>query len=46
MPVSTKILIVDDDPRLCRALARYLKLEGYAVRTATSGREMQEHLAA
>jgi two-component system, OmpR family, alkaline phosphatase synthesis response regulator PhoP len=39
------ILIVDDDPRLCRALARYLKQEGYAVRTATSGREMRERLA-
>lgn len=46
MPGSTSILIVDDDPRLCRALARYLKLEGYAVRTATSGREMRECLAA
>ena len=45
MPGSTHILIVDDDPRLCRALARYLKLEGYAVRTATSGREMRESLA-
>jgi len=46
MPESTSILIVDDDLMLCRALARYLKLEGYAVRTATSGREMREHLAA
>ena len=45
MPWSTHILIVDDDPRLCRALARYLRLEGYAVRTATSGREMRESLA-
>jgi DNA-binding response OmpR family regulator len=42
---SSSILIVDDDPRLCRALARYLKQEGYAVRTATSGREMRERLA-
>ena len=46
MPRSTNILIVDDDPRLCRALARYLGLEGYTVRTATSGREMRESLAA
>jgi len=45
MPGSTHILIVDDDPRLCRALARYLRLEGYAVRTAISGREMRESLA-
>jgi DNA-binding response OmpR family regulator len=44
MPGSTRILIVDDDPRLCRALARYLRVEGYAVRTATSGREMRESL--
>ena len=43
-PVS--ILIVDDDPRLCRALARYFAQEGYAVRTATSGAEMRERLAA
>jgi DNA-binding response OmpR family regulator len=39
------ILIVDDDPRLCRALARYLKAEGYAVRTAASGVEMHERIA-
>jgi len=45
MPGSTHILIVDDDPRLCRALARYLRREGYAVRTAISGREMRESLA-
>jgi two-component system, OmpR family, response regulator len=45
MSDSTRILIVDDDPRLCRALARYLQLEGYSVRTASSGREMRESLA-
>jgi DNA-binding response OmpR family regulator len=39
-------VVVDDDPRLCRALARYLKLEGYEVRTATSGQEMRERIAA
>jgi two-component system, OmpR family, response regulator len=43
---STRILVVDDDPRLCRALARYLKTEGYEVSTATSGEEMRERIAA
>jgi two-component system, OmpR family, response regulator len=42
---STHLLIVDDDPRLCRALARYFRQEGYDVRTATSGQEMRERLA-
>ena len=46
MPGSTSILIVDDDPRLCRALARYFRQEGYDVRIATSGKEMRERLAA
>lgn len=46
MPGSTSILVVDDDPRLCRALARYFKQEGYNVHTATSGQEMRERLAA
>ena len=45
MPRSVAILIVDDDPRLCRSLARYFKQEGYEVRTATSGQEMREQLA-
>ncbi len=45
MPGSVSILIVDDDPRLCRSLARYFKQEGYEVRTATSGQEMRERLA-
>lgn len=46
MPGPVSILIVDDDPSLCRALARYFAQEGYAVRTATSGVEMRECLAA
>jgi two-component system OmpR family response regulator len=45
VPNSTSILIVDDDPRLCRALTRYFRQEGYEVRTATSGEEMRERLA-
>ncbi|MEJ2577105.1 MAG: response regulator transcription factor [Gammaproteobacteria bacterium] len=46
MSESASILIVDDDPRLCRALARYFEQEGYAVRTANSGDEMRRALAA
>ena len=45
MSRSASILIVDDDPRLCRALARYFKQEGYNVRTADSGEEMRRKLA-
>lgn len=46
MSVSASILIVDDDPRLCRTLARYFKQEGYETHTATSGEEMRQRLAA
>ena len=45
MPDSERILIVDDDARLCRTLERYLAQEGYQVRSATSAREMRRHLA-
>jgi DNA-binding response OmpR family regulator len=45
MSAAPSILIVDDDPRLCRALARYFEREGYSVRTATSGEEMRQKLA-
>jgi two-component system OmpR family response regulator len=38
---SGSILVVDDDPRLCRLLARYLTSEGYLVRTAGNGEEMR-----
>jgi DNA-binding response OmpR family regulator len=37
---------VDDDPRLCRALARYFQEEGYSVRTAHDGEEMRQKIAA
>lgn len=39
------ILVVDDDPRLCRLLARYLGQEGYRVRTAASGEQMRDQMA-
>jgi DNA-binding response OmpR family regulator len=45
MTTAASILIVDDDVRLCRALARYFVREGYTVRTANSGGEMREKLA-
>jgi two-component system OmpR family response regulator len=38
------ILVVDDDPRICRALANYLGREGYGVRTAFNGNEMRRHI--
>jgi len=42
---GAKILIVDDDERLCRILSRYLVKEGYTVRVATNGDEMRSRLA-
>lgn len=32
-----EVLVVDDDPDLASGLARILKMEGHAVRTATNG---------
>lgn len=46
MSGSARILIVDDDPRLCRTLSRYLTLQGYTARAALNGEEMREKLAA
>lgn len=45
MSGSAHIMIVDDDPRLCRTLARYFKLEGYDVSVAVSGEQMRQRLA-
>ncbi|MBL8629998.1 MAG: response regulator transcription factor [Rhodospirillaceae bacterium] len=39
------ILVVDDDPRLCTLLARYLKDNGYMVTAAQSAAEARRHLA-
>jgi two-component system OmpR family response regulator len=44
MERSRNVLIVDDDPRICRLLERYLEQEGYATDTASSGEEMREKL--
>ena len=45
MLTGAKILIVDDDERLCRTLAKYLTREGYSVREALNGDEMRAKLA-
>lgn len=46
MTGTESILIVDDDPRLCRTLARYFTQEGYTTHTALSGEEMRRRLDA
>ena len=40
----SRILVVDDDPRICRLLVRYLTGEGYAVATAADGVEARQVL--
>lgn len=40
-----RILIVDDDPRICRLISRYLEREGFAVQSAADGDEMRVRLA-
>ena len=37
--MSTKILIVDDDPNICELLRLYFENEGYEVKTASDGAE-------
>ncbi len=39
------VLIVDDDPRICRMLQRYLQQEGYRVSCAANGKAMRECLS-
>ena len=39
-----KILIVDDDQRLCRLLARYLEQDGYETESTTDGDEIHRML--
>jgi two-component system OmpR family response regulator len=43
--VIADVLVVDDDPRICRVLAHYLGKEGYEVRTALDGQEMRRRIA-
>jgi DNA-binding NarL/FixJ family response regulator len=44
-PMSKRLLVVDDEPNLLRAVAACLKVEGYEVSTARSGREALVQLA-
>lgn len=44
MGSSQHILVVDDDPRICRVVARYLSSEGYTVHTASDSAEMRRHM--
>lgn len=46
MPESPKILIVDDDIRICRTLRSYLKREGYSVSIALNGEDMWRQFTA
>ncbi len=39
-----RVLVVDDDPAICRLLARFLGGEGFEVETVTSGRSMWQRL--
>ncbi len=41
MQKPQSILVVDDDPRLCRLVSHQLTREGYSVRTAAGGEEMR-----
>ncbi len=43
--MSKRLLVVDDEPNLLRAVAACLKTEGYEVNTARSGREALVQLA-
>jgi CheY-like chemotaxis protein len=40
------ILVIDDEPRLVRALARLLRRDGYQVATASNGRHALAQLQA
>ena len=39
-----RVLVVDDDPWICRLLSRLLKAEGFAVETVTCGQSMWQKL--
>lgn len=42
--IKDKIHIVDDDPRLCRLLGRYLENGGYEVTSTTSGDDISQRI--
>ena len=35
--MSTKILVIDDDPNICEMVRLYLENEGYEIKTAADG---------
>ena len=37
--MSTKLLVIDNDPHICEAIKLYLENEGYEVKTAGDGAE-------
>lgn len=45
MEQNLTILVVDDDPRICRVLSRYLSTAGYRVLVAGNGSEMRDAMA-
>jgi CheY-like chemotaxis protein len=45
IPMSKRLLVVDDEPNLLRAVAACLKTDGYEVNTARSGHEALMQLA-
>ncbi len=45
MSGSANILIVDDDPRICQLLSKYLVREGFVLKTATDGAGMHRQIA-
>ena len=45
MPITKeKILVVEDDQRLCRLISRYLERANYLVKTVKHGRELHQRL--
>ena len=42
---APRVLVIDDDPFMCEALAMALGSEGYQVRTETDGSSLDENLA-
>src|SRR5271154_4132550 len=45
MAPQPRVVVVDDEPDLCRMVADYLARHGFAMRTATGGAGLDEHLA-
>ena len=44
MTAGETILVVDDDPRICRLISRLLRRDGFSAHTAASGAEMRSVL--